>query len=426
MEDNLTEFEGSQVQGLDLDIQDDDDVLSSLNVANETAKRLNDSRLERVADVDEANAALIEQQEEQAKDQGFIADNPVQAVQEVCKALYGGATDAVESIGSFVDLTGDTIMSISNRIQGNPQEYGQNPFAFREYLNEGGASPGILDIPDKYEVTNYSGAGKLVRGLVEFGLLTYATSLTGGAMAPTMFGKSAQFANKVRGAKLLRGALKNNTPLIGGMVRGVARTGKGSKFIRFIPKGGQIAAEGSIADLISSSSDYGNMANLLNEYAPWLPFSEFLSVDPDKDNPWTARIKAIFAGAGLNVAGYTVVAFARGRYAAMKARKAGKTIDEANTIGNKVMDDSIRNDVAEEYKQRNDLKKEDIKKGEGVPEDPYGDYIQQHLDNDELGKLYKGLTKGNLDEVVGNDVFFHGSHAGLLGCLLYTSDAADE
>ena len=62
MEDNLTEFEGSQVQGLDLDIQDDDDVLSSLNVANETAKRLNDSRLERVADVDEANAALLEQQ----------------------------------------------------------------------------------------------------------------------------------------------------------------------------------------------------------------------------------------------------------------------------------------------------------------------------------------------------------------------------
>ena len=146
------------------------------------------------------------------------------------------------------------------------------------------------------------------------------------------------------------------------MVRGVARTGKGSKFIRFIPKGGQIAAEGSIADLISSSSDYGNMANLLNEYAPWLPFSEFLSVDPDEDNPWTARIKAIFAGAGLNIAGYTVVAFGRGRYAAMKARRAGKTIDEANTIGNKVMDDSIRNDVAEEYKQRNDLKKEILEK----------------------------------------------------------------
>ena len=253
MEDNLTELEGSQVQGLDFsDIEEDDDTLQSLNVANETAKRLNDDRLERVASNEEATAAVLAQQEEQSQDQGFIADNPVQAVQEVGKALYGGATDAVESIGSFVDLTGDTIMSISNRIQGNPQEYGQNPFAFREYLNEGGASPGILDIPDKYEVVNNSGAGKLVRGLVEFGLLTYATSLTGGAMAPTMFGKSAQFANKVRGAKLLRGALKNNTPLVGGMVRGVARTGKGSKFIRFLPKAGSIAAEGSVADLISS------------------------------------------------------------------------------------------------------------------------------------------------------------------------------
>ena len=193
----------------------------------------------------------------------------------------------------------------------------------------------------------------------------------------------------------------------------------GNMIVKFIPKNtgklSNIAFEGGVDDLLSTSSDYGNLANLIDEYAPWLPLSEFLSVDPDKDNPWTARIKAIFAGAGLNIAGYTVVAFGRGRYAAMKARRAGKTIDEANTIGNKVMDDSIRNDVAEEYKQRNDLKKEDVKKGEGVPEDPYGDYIQQHLDNDELGKLYKGLTKGNLDEVVGNDAFFHGSHAGLLG-----------
>ena len=147
MEDNLTELEGSQVQGLDFsDIEEDDDTLQSLNVANETAKRLNDSRLERVASNEEATAAVLAQQEEQSQDQGFIADNPVQAVQEVGKALYGGATDAVESIGSFVDLTGDTIMSVANRIQGNPQEYGQNPFAFREYLNEGGASPGILDI----------------------------------------------------------------------------------------------------------------------------------------------------------------------------------------------------------------------------------------------------------------------------------------
>ena len=386
-----------------------------LALTMEKATELNNERLERISEDEEANAELLKQQELAEKDQGFLANNPIQAVQEVGKSIYGGATDAIESIGSFVDLTGDTIMSVANRIQGNPQEYGQNPFAFREYLQEGGASPGILNIPDKYEVQNHSGMGKLVRGLVEFGLLTYATSLTGGAMAPTMFGKTAQFANKVRGAHLLRGALKNNTPLIGGMVRGVARTGKGSKFIRFLPKGASIAAEGSVADLISSSSDYGNMANLLNEYAPWLPFSEFLSVDPDKDNPWTARIKAIFSGAGLNIAGYTVVAFGRGRYAALRARKAGATIDEANTIGNRVMDDSIRNDVAEEYKQRDDLKTDAVKDGKGIPDDPYGEYIQQHINDDNLGRLYTGLTKGNLKDVVGNDAFFHGSHAGILG-----------
>ncbi len=398
-------------------IQDKTDL--DLRETMEAAVKEDDARLKRLDDMSEAEAALQQQAELAEQDQGFIADNPIQAVQEVGKALYGGATDAIQSVGSFVDLTGDTIMSISNRIQGNPQEYGQNPFAFKEYLREGGASPGILDIPDKYEVTNHSGMGNLVRGLVEFGLLTYATSLTGGAMAPTMFGKSAAFANKVRGAKLLRGALKNNTPLIGGMVRGVARTGKGSKFIRFLPKGASIAAEGSVADLISSSSDYGNMANLLNEYAPWLPFSEFLSVDPDQDNPWTARIKAIFSGAGLNIAGYTVIAFGRGRYAALKARKAGKTIDESNIIGNKVMDDSIRNDIADEYKQRDDLKNDDVRKGEGVPTDPYDDYIQQHLDDDNLGELYRGLTKGNLSEVSGNNLFFHGSHAGLPGDFPY-------
>ena len=398
-------------------IQDKTDL--DLRETMEAVVKEDDARLKRLEDMSEAEAALQQQAELASQDQGFIADNPIQAVQEVGKALYGGATDAIQSVGSFVDLTGDTIMSISNRIQGNPQEYGQNPFAFKEYLREGGASPGILDIPDKYEVTNHSGMGNLVRGLVEFGLLTYATSLTGGAMAPTMFGKSAAFANKVRGAKLLRGALKNNTPLVGGMVRGIARTGKGSKFIRFLPKGASIAAEGSIADLISSSSDYGNMANLFNEYAPWLPFSEFLSVDPDKDNPWTARIKAIFSGAGLNIAGYTVIAFGRGRYAALRARKAGKSVDEANVIGNKVMDESIRNDVADEWKQRDDLKKDDVRKGEGVPTDPYDDYIQQHLNDDNLGELYRGLTKGNLSEVSGNNLFFHGSHAGLPGDFPY-------
>ena len=396
---------------------------SDIENATEEANRLNQQNEEIKAEMAEANAAMEMANAKAANDQGFLPDNPVQLVQETAKAIYGGGTDAVESIGSFVDLTGDTITSLSNRIQGNPQEEGQNPFAFREYMAAGGASPGILDIPDRFEVENNSGFGNLTRGMIEFGLLIKATSMTGGALAPTMFGKTAAFANKVRGAKLLRGALKNKTPLIGGAVRGIARTGKGSKFIRFIPKGAGIAAEGSVADLVSSSSDYANIANLVNEYAPWLPFSEFLSVDPDKDNPWTARIKAIFAGGGANLTAYGLIGFARGRYAALKARKAGKSINESNMIGNKKMEQSIADDLKNEYKQRDDLKKDDAAAGKGVSEDPLEDWIIGNIDDDELAEMYISLTKGNLAKVVGNDAFFHGSAKGLPGDFPYVTNS---
>ena len=178
---------------------------SDIENATAEANKLNQENEEIKAEMAEANAAMEMANAKAANDQGILPDNPVQLVQETAKAIYGGATDAVESIGSFVDLTGDTITSLSNRIQGNPQEEGQNPFAFKEYMAAGGASPGILDIPDRFEVENNSGFGNLTRGMIEFGLLIKATSMTGGALAPTMFGKTAAFANKVRGAKLLRG-----------------------------------------------------------------------------------------------------------------------------------------------------------------------------------------------------------------------------
>ena len=69
--------------------------------------------------------------------------------------------------------------------------------------------------------------------------------------------------------------------------------------MQFIPKGTKIASEGAIADFISESSEYANMANLVNEFAPWMPLSQALSVDPDQDNPWVARIKTVMAGSGL-------------------------------------------------------------------------------------------------------------------------------
>ena len=70
----------------------------------------------------EENTALQEQmlaaQAEEEKDQGFLPDNPLELAKETGKAVYGGVTDAVESVGSTIDLLGDTIKTVSHKMQG--------------------------------------------------------------------------------------------------------------------------------------------------------------------------------------------------------------------------------------------------------------------------------------------------------------------
>ena len=380
---------------------------------------------------------LLQQQQaaEEAKaenTQGFLPNNPVQFASETAKALYGGATDAVESVGSFLDLTGDTITSTANRIMGMNQEYGNNPFNAKEYreaqkLGIGGAQPGILNVPDRFQPNTLSGYGDLLRGLSEFGFLLYATGGVGKAAkanvaAQTAIRKTAVIQRNL-GNKLLSGVVKSKTPIISKL----AQTRKGARFIKFIPKRagglGNLALEGAAADLISSESDYGNLANLLNEYAPWLPFSEFLSVDPDEDNPWTARMKTVFAGAGANIVAHYLTAFAKGRWVAIRSRKAGKSIDEANIDGNKALEKRLATEVRNEYKQRKDLQKDDALNNRGIPPDPWEDHIVGNLDEN-LGKQYVHFSKGNLEDVTGNELFFHGSGKGLPGDFpYYTKDA---
>ena len=379
------------------------------------------------AQQDKEAAAMIAQQEAQAAEgsnpQGFLPDGPVNFVGETAKAVYGGLTDAVESTGSFLDLTGDTITSTANRIMGLNQEYGNNPFNFKEYrkaqeLGIGGAQPGILNVPDRFQPETLSGYGDLLRGLSEFGFLLYATGGAAKVLKPaTTLRKAAVIQNKI-GKNMLAGALKSKTPILSKL----ASTRKGARFIKFIPKNtgklSNIAFEGGVADLISSSSDYGNLANLLNEYAPWLPLSEFLSVDPDEDNPWTARIKTVFAGAGANIVAHYLIAFGKARFAALRKRKAGASVDEANVHANGVLDERLKNEIRNEYKQRETHSKDAAADGRGIPPDPWEDHVVGNLD-EELGKMYVHLTKGNLKDVSGNDLFFHGSGRGLPGDFPY-------
>ena len=262
---------------------------------------------------------------------------------EAGAAAVGGAADAVESVGGFAELVGDTFKTGVGQLFGQPVDDTQNPFS-KEYES---GDAGWLDIPDDMVPENKTGLGKFVRGLVEFGVLTAATGGIGGKI-----GLAARVG--ARGTAALRAA-------------GVGLQAR--KRINFIGKAAKIGAEGGIADLVSSSSESGNIANLASEHAPWLApwITNALANDPE-DNPWLARIKTVTAGAGMNWAGWGISAFAKGSWAAAKARKAGKSVDEANDIGNKAFNEELDKAEANHLEKHNEVADQRRQEGRGQSE----------------------------------------------------------
>ena len=277
---------------------------------------------------------------------------------ETGAAIVGGAADAAESVGGFLDLTGDTLKAGFGQLFGSPVQATENPFS-KDYQ-----SGTWLDIPDDWVPENKTALGKLARGFVEFGILTAATGSVGGAA----FG----------GARLgTRGLV---------MARSAGVGARGTRYIKFLGKTSKIAAEGGVADLVSSASEDANMANLVNEFAPWMPFSQALAVDPD-DNPWLSRIKTVTAGAGVNLVGWRIASFAKGRWAAKKAYKAGKTIDEANDIGNQVDADEYIRLANESEEASTRTAAEAFANGNGISHsDPRTEYIYKYLDDAEADR----------------------------------------
>ena len=84
------------------------------------AEELKEGGAEMAADALEMQQQVIQAKALESKDQGFLPDNPIELVKETGKAIYGGATDAVESVGATLDLAGDTIKTGLARIQGLP------------------------------------------------------------------------------------------------------------------------------------------------------------------------------------------------------------------------------------------------------------------------------------------------------------------
>ncbi len=316
--------------------------------------------------------------EDGMKDQGFLPDNPAELLKEAGKALVGGGIDAVDSVGSFLDLSGDTILTGMNKLFGT-EINDQNDITSKGYKR--GA---WWDIPDELAPENESGLGNLMRGLVEFGVLTVATGAVGGAAGGAVL-KGAGLTAARTGTQAYKAA----------RLAGYGK--KGAKMIHFIPKGakiGKIAAEGSIADLISSSSETANIANLVDDFAPFIPLSQALAVDPEKDGSWLARMKTITAGAGVNLLGHFLGGYVKAAYRAVKEVKAGKTVDQANLIANKQLANDIEEGFTKDAENMDRLAADAKAKGYGLSgKDNRLEYVEKHLEIEDA-KEYKRLIEG--------------------------------
>ena len=276
---------------------------------------------------------------------------------EVSSVIGGGAIDAVESVGGFAELTGDTLKTGLSHMLGQPVDATQNPFD--ENYVSGDAD--WLNIPDKIYNNNgeviwedaqpTTAIGRFGRGLVEFGILSVGTGMAGGAAL---------------------GGVRTGTRALAA-ARSMGLGARGTRALKFLGKGVKIGSEGAIADLISSSSEHANIMNLAQDNIPWaVPIiGDMIAVAPE-DNPWEARLKTIMAGAGLNYVGHAIGAVYKGFWASGRARKAGKTVDEANQIGNETAaadfdanmarDEAARTEMAlDSYEQGNGLSRADKK-----------------------------------------------------------------
>jgi len=336
---------------------------------NEAAQNVGDQINEASQNVqDNVQDALTNNPQVQAvaEQYGITPPQPQQpnVLSETGAAIAGGAADAVESVGGFAELTGDTLKTGINTLFGQPVDQTQNPFSELYQHNDAG----WLDIPDHIVPENKTALGKLARGLVEFGLLTAATGGVGGATAG--------------GARVgLRVAATARAAGIGA---------RGTRYIKFLTKGAQVAAEGGAAELISSQSEDANLLNLVDDTTPWMsPWVKnvvgvnALKVHPD-DNPWLARIKTVAVGSGVNLVGWGISAYAKGRWAALDARKQGKSIDEANEIGNAKLDEEIQLQLDLDERAATEKAVDQYTRGEGISNaNPRDEYLRKNLTEEE-------------------------------------------
>ncbi len=285
---------------------------------------------------------------------------------EGIRAVTAGTLDAVDSVTQFGELTGDTLKMGLNSVLGKPTDDTQNPF-HEDYIAR---DLDWLDIPEEWKPENRTAIGKFARGMVEFGLLI---KFTGGLGKISGLGKAGQAIPVLRSA---------NTAIAG------------NKYLKFIDKGAKIFAEGAVADLISSSSEAGNIANLAEEHVPWLApdIMRALAVRPE-DNPWLARIKTVTAGGGMNHVGHVIGAFGKGIWRYADDIKAGRNVDEARANANKVYQEDLAENLRADEIAATEMAAQDYVNGDGIGRaDRKREYLLKHLSEEDNLRYDDPLT----------------------------------
>ncbi len=285
-------------------------------------------------------------------------------VRELIATGITGTMNAWDSGVQFGNLVGDTAKVGLNQVLGRPTDPSQNPFDVENYENDNN----WLDIPEHWKPENHTGWGKFATGLVEFGLLVRWTGGAGNLAKGSKAGKAVQSLPALRSA---------NTAIAG------------NKYLSFIDKGAKIFSEGAVAELISSSSEAGNIINLAEQYIPqYTPdVIKALAVRPE-DNKWIARLKTVTAGGGMNHVGHVIGAFGKGLWRYIDDIRLGKSVEEATENANQAYQLDLFESIEADEKAIIELGVDDRLRGRGASNQDARDYFDsKHLDEDDYAAL---------------------------------------
>jgi hypothetical protein len=283
------------------------------------------------------------QQEElkkkQQQEQAVPTRNPLQPIQQAL------STDLAPTILQGIDNTFGTNLN-QIREQNIQNAGGAEAVKAQQQARPVGQDEGVNVVGSEILRGAIKAPVNLLEGVLNTGELVKDTIVAPFQKDPTKnpFDKryiQAAYDFKVQGAKTPVGKLAEGLLTFGLAMRQAAirlpkaatTLGTGGKGIQGAVASGIVP--GIVADLLLAKPNDGNLANLVQDIVPPEYRDSFffaLAIDKE-DNPWQARIKTVLEGAGTGAAVDTLLFVLKGRRAAQRALKEGKSKDAALKVG---------------------------------------------------------------------------------------------